>query len=61
MTNSDCPVTLIHFTSAGFFIGPIWGDDDCDRNLGLFLLTELNLACVPSAQEESLNCTEQLS
>ncbi|XP_012503688.1 PREDICTED: dnaJ homolog subfamily C member 15 [Propithecus coquereli] len=39
----------------------IWGKDDYDRNLGLFLLTELNLVCVSFAQEESLIRTEQLS
>jgi hypothetical protein len=51
MTNSDCPVTLIHLPQAVFLSGPIWGKDDCVKSRGLFLLTELNLVCVSSAQE----------
>lgn len=52
MTNSDCPVTLIHPPEAIFLSDALWGKDDCVKNLGLFLLTELNLVCVSSAQEE---------
>lgn len=58
MTNNDCPVTLIHLTLAVFLA---ICEDNCDRKLGLFLLMELNLVCVSSAQETNLNCTKQLS